>query len=78
MKQQADLNRSNVSDRQKKERKRAKKTGKSMRKNAGDCAQIVGAMNATDGITKTSQISGCLRGDVLDKNGKKFCSQDAV
>ena len=61
----ADKHKSELTDKQKRQRKRAKKTAKSMMKNDTNYKAIIGGMNATDGFIM-SQTSAYEKGRVLN------------
>ena len=72
-----DVKKSDLTPDQKKERKEAKKTAKSMRRNKDKYKSIVDGRIATDDIS-ASQASQYERGNVVNKKGAKFISQEAV
>jgi len=72
----AEKDKTELTANEKRERKAAKKTAKSMTRRNDDYKDVVDGWNATDGIT-SSQVSLYEKGEVTNKKGGKFCSQDA-
>ena len=72
-----DVNKDELSERGKRERKRAKKTPKSMQRNEGNYETIVESILATNGIT-SSQVSAYEKKRVKNRTGKNHSSQDDV
>ena len=72
-----DMDKDDLTVEQKKQRKRAKKTSKSMAKRDNGCENVVAEMLATDGVP-LSQATAYEKGSVSNQKGSKFCSQDAL
>ena len=72
-----DVDKDELSERGKRERKRAKKTSKSMQRNEGNYETIVDSILATNGIT-SSQVSAYEKKRVKNRTGKHHSSQDDV
>jgi hypothetical protein len=70
-----DIDKDNLTREQKKQRKSAKNTSKSMLKNAANKQLIVQGLLATDGVN-LSQATKYVEGATI--NGNNFCSQKAV
>ena len=72
-----DTEKNDLTAEQKKQRKRAKKTYKSMAKRDSSYESVVAEMLASDGVA-LSQATAYERGSVSNQKGSRFYSQDAL
>jgi hypothetical protein len=72
-----DTDKDDLTAEQKKQRKRARKTSKSMAKRDSSYENVVAEILATDGVP-LSQATAYEKGSVSNQKGSKFYSQDAL